>query len=167
MDHYSRSAHFPPAFHLTSIGERPQLLAGFTAGHSNNILAYFAFKKRLEKWIQWLAWCFKRTSQTTSNCVVLKFTTPAWNALCLAASLIRRNLHQAGAIFPGPWYPVIACSVPGDSLKRTLPQFFQQSSQFVLLPYAAEIYTSESFYLGGQFGKQRGTSRRRRGDQRG
>lgn len=46
--------------------------------------------------------------QTTSNCVVLKFTTSAWNALRLAASLIRRNLHQAGAFFQAhdtQWWP--------------------------------------------------------------
>lgn len=36
---------FPPGFHLTPSLEGPQFLAGFAAGHSNNILAYFAFKR--------------------------------------------------------------------------------------------------------------------------
>lgn len=48
MGHSSRCAPFPPALRLTSKQERPQSLAGFSAGYSNNVLAYFAFKKDLE-----------------------------------------------------------------------------------------------------------------------
>lgn len=48
MSHYSPGAPFPPAPRLTPKQERPHFLAGFSAGHSNNILAYFALKKDLE-----------------------------------------------------------------------------------------------------------------------
>lgn len=76
MGHSSKCTLFPPALRLTSKQERPQFLAGFPAGHSNNILAYFALKKDLENELNDWHGVSKGFFQTTSNCVVLEFTIP-------------------------------------------------------------------------------------------
>lgn len=60
-------------------------------------------------------------------------------------------------MFPGLWYPETACKVPGDSLKRALPQFFSKACGVVFfLTQLRFMAIKASLYLGDYWGSRRG-----------
>lgn len=120
--------------------ERPHFLAGFSAGHSKNILAYFALKRDLENELNDWQGVSKGFSKLLvivwfSNSPFLPAVPWAWQPLN------QETLYQAGRI--------LRLMIPSDCLNSTWRLakenpvlVFQWSWQFILLPYRAEIYAS-------------------------